>query len=125
MREIKFRAWDKDGNIMYAVRDISFCGEELDTYEMQGDWIGFESIELMQYTGLKDKNGKEIYEGDIVKENEYFNCNYEVYYSKNSCSFNGIKIGDRDCNTLEFPQLAECGEVIGNIYSNPEEVPNG
>lgn len=73
-----------------------------------------------QFIGRKDKNSLKIFDGDIIGENEIFNANYKVIYNENSCKFSGEKINDRDCNTLDFPQLSDCGEVIGNIYENPE-----
>ncbi|WP_447579949.1 YopX family protein [Acinetobacter baumannii] len=77
MREIKFRAWLPTNNRMY----------EFDENESLGDHFnrliyGFGKFELMQYTGLKDKNGKEIYEGDIVRWKEIV-ADYETHYGPN------------------------------------------
>lgn len=123
-REIKFRAWDKEAQEMLTVRDINFCGEELDTYEMQGDWLSFEDVELMQYTGFKDRNGIEIYEGDIVVFEDMTST--ESGYWERDCI--GIVVWGEEIAAFEvtnrlsaesYEVLSDC-EVIGNIYENPE-----
>ena len=71
MRQIKFRAWDKDSHKMFAIKSIDMnvryvnCGHRLPMQHSQ--CLSFDDIELMQYTELKDKNGKEIYEKDIFR----------------------------------------------------------
>lgn len=126
MRAPKFRAWDKLVKIMLPVGDIDFDYEfayleEKNGYRCERD---FDEIELMQFTGLKDKNGKEIFEGDIVKY-EVGQSTYteEVAYDKNLAGF-GVK--DAKANVVfTFGDITEdisliFLEVIGNIYENPE-----
>ena len=121
----EFRAWTEEGKAMYygvyPFRD--------DTLLLSYDEIAFDEVPasdfiLMQSTGLKDKNGKEIYEGDIVKyKSGCYTYTEEVAYNKNFAGF-----GVRDANAdviLTFWVLAEnvdlsSLEVIGNIYQNPE-----
>lgn len=119
MREIKFRAWDKKEKI------ILFSGvlEEYNTlvFWRQGDLpehYGFfdKDLIVMQYTGLKDKNGKEIYEGDIVfNGNKNYTVEFGQYYSDGYYEHHGWTIDD---NFDSFQP--ERYEIMGNIYQNPE-----
>lgn len=93
MREYKFRAWDGK-NLHYYSSDIIF--------EIYND------EDIQQFTGLKDRNGKEIYEGDFV-ESDVYRVNGVVEYS-------GISIRP----FLYYMNPEEDFEVLGNIYENPE-----
>ncbi len=113
MREIKFRAWDKVAEKMR----LSFnpvCHGEWDIFSFSDLITTWErgTYELMQYTGLKDKNGKEIYEGDIVRE-DIEERTYQVVFS------NGGFMGESKDNKILFFGDGHV-EVIGNIYENPE-----
>lgn len=120
----KFRAWTEEGEVMYY--DVYPFKD--DTLLLSYDGIAFDEVPasdfiLMQSTGLKDKNGKEIFEGDVVKyevgRNTYME---EVAYDKNFAGF-----GVRDAKAIvvfTFGEIAEdinltSLEVIGNIWENP------
>ena len=134
-REIKFRAWNNNamcyvekildfkGNMHLILDnpDIDFFGNH---YGANTDWA-----ELMQYTGLKDKNDKEIYEDDIVIISTYsylepiIDTTCIVEYNERYCIYEFVELDDTsirysmsdiiDSFTYEL-------EIIGNIYENPE-----
>lgn len=115
MREIKFRAWDKEKKEMTA----NFNFKEMC---FKGIWGLFPYLEnfnpdyLMQYTGLKDKNGKEIYEGDIVEVQDMHHQRLEVLSREGRYIRRYINGNTRDLHTINSSWLL----VIGNIYENPE-----
>jgi uncharacterized phage protein (TIGR01671 family) len=134
-REIKFRAFHKKSKTMIYFPDCGICDEysSISFYAADGscydgigrlpdypndDWMGYNPFdstwELMQFTGLKDKNGKEIYEGDIVQRGiitfsrgkfvgQYYGSNGNLYEEWEDDLYQENNI-----------------EVIGNIYENPE-----
>lgn len=125
MREIKFRAWNKNLKKMYKIGQITLekgtWNYEPDNREYIGMSIPYQpSFVLMQYTGLKDKNGKEIYEGDIVYikgETEILDIKGKVEYSE---TFAQYIITNTKNIMYEAEPLGDYEniEVIGNIYDN-------
>jgi hypothetical protein len=107
MREIKFRAWDMAEKEMINWRNIK---TNLWLY-LSGEYT--EKHPLMQFTGLKDSKGKEIYEGDIVQFKEHGLQIREVYFDRGE--FQCSKTGVRHLSNVNI-----LSKVIGNIYENPE-----
>lgn len=126
MREIKFRAWDKEDELMYDVIRIHFNTRGYvavpvigpDGWELERRKLS--RVELMQHTGIKDKNGKEIWEGDIIE-----------YLDKGSLTHDFIEpviwidnkynVGwGTDNSENVWAEVARLSVVIGNIYENPE-----
>ena len=122
----KFRAWMKSLKWMCDVTNISFDSKFVDICQ-QGDIerhtemsAEFDEIELMQFTGMKDLNGIEIFEGDIVR---FFDSLYTVFYDISEGSYRLKPHDDRwvvdyMCNFSS----EESFEVISNIYENKEEL---
>lgn len=120
----KFRAWSKAEKIMSDVKKIDFCNCEIDARSFEETEI--EEVILMQSTGLKDKNGKEIFEGDIVTDGhttgDIKNHPTLGFYMVDE---NGVERWFSDHATIEdFEEDVETAarilEIIGNIYENPK-----
>jgi uncharacterized phage protein (TIGR01671 family) len=148
MRTIKFRAWDKDNKEMVyqgnnaghnnGVMEARICFDELSEtiarHYGDEEWIHLEDVDLMQFTGLHDRLGKEIYESDIIKTTclgkEIIGT---IKYADRWCQFylgtrnsHGVPIALDSVhqwyygNEDDDPCTTTIAEVIGNIYSNPE-----
>ena len=122
MREIKFRAWDADDKVMVSPDYISRDGRAC----WKSNSIPTSSIYVMQFTGLKDKNGTEIYEGDIlVNQNGY---QFEIQWAIPGETYVGWVVKWLNHPTpplaydLLFGNVTRTCEVIGNIYD--EDTPS-
>ena len=117
MRKTKYRAWHKDSRIMrevcilnLAFNEVIIFAKEEDTCLRYSTWFQG-TFELMQFTGLHDKDGKEIYEGDIIETNRFKNNLFVKWDYDQWGLFDGI------CNELSIDPTHD--EIIGNIFENP------
>ena len=131
-REINFRVWDKRKHEMFGVEQLAFdqrgnldsvyCdGPDFsnDQDALMGEKPDLDMAVLMQYTGLRDKNGREIYEGDILdiglQNQDGKPVIAPVSYEKYAAGY----VLDNGGNGI-WQRLTEDCEVIGNIFENPE-----
>lgn len=128
MREIKFRAFYED--MVYEVTEImwsdgtAYLYEPSEEDEGSGFIMHLEDIKLLQFTGLRDKNGQEIFEGDVVKVGD---SRWETRWDAKDAAFwfVGIAAKKQLFNNVETGQLnigltCDDAEIIGSIYQDPE-----
>lgn len=117
MRELKFRVWWKNHSEPTIYTEYDFFDDT---------WTDAEYITIEQYTGLKDKNGKEIYEGDIVKLTGKVAQNkstiYKVVWNSFLTGYDLISLepSKSDVGYLNETEIKNRYEVIGNIHENSE-----
>lgn len=132
MREIKFRAYDTEEKAMFL--DFSTFTDDFTTLlnETIKYLIENNNLKIMQYTGLKDKNGKEIYFGDLLKQFHIDgDCESFIKVEENKDQL-GIMFAEWDGEEWDYyltidrfdmddlNEIAKQHEVVGNIYENPE-----
>ncbi|EAE6220649.1 hypothetical protein BEN66_11395 [Listeria monocytogenes] len=121
MREIEYRAFVKETKKMLPVTDL--CFNETEAVGVSGcgnakctlcvDWYSFDDVVLMQYTGLKDKNGKKIFEGDVGWD-EHNECYGVVKFEEGKFLYVWENIAE------DLWEVADVIEICGNIHENPE-----
>lgn len=120
MYKIKFRAWNAEIN-GFEYLEIINCHSILTTLPIpsEGKWKNLK--EFQQYTGLKDKNGKEIYEGDVVKCRLSYGDTFTVKWIEKRASFMLVGINEHNFAAYDkegYKMNAGEKEVIGNVYEN-------
>lgn len=131
----KFRAWNKNLKTMHGTDDIVFINFEEEIcvqtiYFEQGlpderdlDFYIFDEIEFMQSIGLFDKNGKEVFENDVIRDSDGFEgiVQYDESYGMYGIAYLPIESNGIDMTFEELKdKYRNKFEVVGNIYENPE-----
>ena len=123
MKETKFKAWDKENKKMVSVISLhdkhylSFCVYSTSQSSDGITELDYDKCELMQFTGLKDRNGKEIFEGDVLQ----INPKGLKYFIVQSFILDTYTLWKMIAERLNNPMKKYTKiEVIGNIYENPE-----
>ena len=126
-RELKFKAWNKKTKQIIKIEPLTSIKSFMDnTHYLTagtidgGFYINLDEVELMQFTGLKDKNGKEIYKGDIINCKHWNPENYKVIFREG-----GFCLADKDNKFMADINMIQDStgihfEIIGNIYENSE-----
>lgn len=121
MRELKFKVWDKDEKEFVKLGGDTFIAfDDGGISVVQGDenyGYKYENIEIVDYAGLKDKNGKEIYDKFLLKDDENFI--WEVYFD-NGCF--RMKCDDLVLADELLNSRCEYCEVVGSTFENSEQV---
>ena len=121
------KVYIKHLDIVSAVETINFHEKTVEVFfydNLDNVPFNFDEVEFMENTGLKDKNGKYIYEGDVVTVNGTWDCIIE--YKQSSCAF-VLKSIDSRWSTgyfSNYEDIEEMLEVIGNVYENEELLGN-
>lgn len=128
----KFRAWDKRDKRIYLVDEIVWDNGKFDSI---GDAITFyrgaDEVELMLFTNTKDKNDKEIFEGDVLQidyikaivrfgQYRYYDNAGKDVLTGNGFYLECLNVMDPDCISPYETDVLDKAEIIGNIYENPE-----
>ena len=122
MRTIKFRGLDR-ANGYWLYGSLVIVGDNYHIIEEEGteahEYNEVDEESVGQFTGLHDKLGNEVYEGDLLSRNT--GLTYQVYWNNNESGFNmkNTSWADDDC-PMNFYNVEERFEVIGNIHDNPE-----
>ena len=132
MKNLKFRAWDFNKKLMrYVITDIrwlisggpvaiKWCTSEIDEGYLHNR--NKKEFILMQYTGLKDNNGKEIYEGDLLFHTGDKDALFEIFYNSDEARFSNCRTHYKNgrCGGVIPTMNSKRYEIAGNIYVNPE-----